>query len=360
MKPPRPAQIAALGPHRRPAPHPPPAVKYSHRRILLLFVPVTLVLTPVGQYVGTIAPIPLMKMIAGVVVLLVAFIETHTRRRAILRLCGKKKREKKTAAADGGEGGGGTTSAAAATATDGRPSREVADPEDAAPAATTMDSSGGGGQDLDVGDFPIESTRMSFSIRTCNATEDVLDSVTDAAAAGAVPTPAAQNPLNDGAPAKSAGGPLPAERVKFGCNRVTSDTLVAGGLSGFLGGMIGIRTPPLMLYFLHPPMPLVFDNHSQRATGVVIMCTSTVFRQVFYLYDTFKGDDEPGYQSGVYAYQKEDWKLYVCVVVFSILGGWVGGRAFELVKNAKGTIRGIFLVLLYMCGASLFISALTA
>jgi uncharacterized membrane protein YfcA len=152
----------------------------------------------------------------------------------------------------------------------------------------------------------------------------------------------------------------PADKVKFGCNRVTSDTVIAGGLSGFLGGMIGIRTPPLMLYFMHPPKPLVFDNHSQRATGVVIMCTSTVFRQVFYLYDTFKGDDVAGYQSDFIGYQKEEWKLYLCVVIFSILGGWVGGRAFEYVKDAKETIQGIFLVLLYMCGASLFISAVTA
>ena len=150
-------------------------------------------------------------------------------------------------------------------------------------------------------------------------------------------------------------------KVQFGCNRVTSDTTIAGSLSGFLGGMIGIRTPPLMLYFMHPPSPLVFDNLCQRATGVVIMCTSTVFRQVFYLYGTFAphSKDVPGYQEYYIGYQKEDWKLYTCVIFFSLLGGYGGGIAFEYVRDAKETIRWIFLILLYMCGVSLFISAFT-
>ena len=65
-------------------------LKYSHRRILMLFVPITLALTPVGLYVGAIAPIPLLKMFAGVVVLMVAFIETYTKRQKILDLCKKK------------------------------------------------------------------------------------------------------------------------------------------------------------------------------------------------------------------------------------------------------------------------------
>ena len=125
--------------------------------------------------------------------------------------------------------------------------------------------------------------------------------------------------------------------------------------------MIGIRTPPLMLYFMHPPSPLVFDNLCQRATGVVIMCTSTVFRQVFYLYGTFapNSKDLPGYQEYYIGYQKEDWKLYTCVIFFSLLGGYIGGIAFEYVRDKTETIRWIFLILLYMCGVSLFISAFT-
>lgn len=269
-----------------------------------------------------------MKKIAGVVVLFVAFIETHTRRHVLLRRCKK------------GEGTDDDDRAVTAIVTD--------DPQE----LTNADAPA-------TGDFPIESTKLTFTfgIAACNPSPE-SESVTNSAST-TVPTPVAQDPphSNDGAPSKST---APAERVEFGCNRVTSDTVIAGGLSGFLGGMIGIRTPPLMLYFLHPPKPLVFDNHSQRATGVVIMCTSTVFRQVFYLYETFTGGDVSGYQSEVVVYQKEDWKLYVYVVAFSILGGWVGGRAFEYVKNARETIRGIFLVLLYMCGASLFISAFTA
>ncbi|KAL3816430.1 hypothetical protein ACHAXA_007366 [Cyclostephanos tholiformis] len=317
-------------------------VKYAHRRILLLFVPVTLLLTPIGQYVGTIAPIPLMKTIAGAVVLFVAFIETHTRRHALLRRCRGKGVAETTI-----DNTHGAPPTSIEVSTDDPAQRGPPDDADASAA-------------VDEEDFPIESTRLSltFGITSCNPSEHRSDSATDDRAGDAVSnnTAAARDThgSNDGSTEKRI------EMIVFGCNRVTSDTVVAGGLSGFLGGMIGIRTPPLMLYFLHPPKPLVFDNHSQRATGVVIMFTSTVFREVFYLYDTFAGDDAPGYQGGVVVYQREDWKLYVHVVVFSILGGWVGGRAFEYVKNAREAIRGIFLVLLYMCGASLFISAFTA
>jgi uncharacterized membrane protein YfcA len=349
-------------------------VKYSHRRILLLFVPITLVLTPVGQYVGGIAPIPLMKTIAGVVVLFVAFIETHTRRHALLRRCKKGGGvEGMMGKKDDDQNVDGTTTAIIST--DDRIQREHATVNN--DVADEMPS---------TSDFPIESTRLSFTFGSAArnppsgghvSSTAFPSSATDSTSAIEVVTAHASSRIDDVAESnddydddderqpprasKSLTESNNGEGVVFGCNRVTSDTVLAGGLSGFLGGMIGIRTPPLMLYFLHPPRPLSFDNHSQRATGVVLMFTSTVFRQVFYLYGTFRaGGDVPGYQHDVVVYQKEDWKLYVCVVVFSILGGWVGGRAFEYVKNAREVIRGIFLVLLYMCGASLFISAFTS
>ncbi len=308
-------------------------LKYSHRRILMLFVPITLVLTPIGQYVGGIAPIPLMKMVAGVVVMMVAFIETYTRRQKILGICKKKETSEE---ADANATADVETGIAVSVVEEPKEPNASDEKEPETPATPTDAESSLGASDLDEDDI----------------SEHVIETET-------VPAPVAHDPTKSNEAASSQMA-KPAEKVKFGCNRATSDTVLAGGLSGFLGGMIGIRTPPLMLYFMHPPKPLVFDNHSQRATGVVIMCTSTVFRQVFYLYDTFKGDDVAGYQSEFIGYQKEDWKLYLCVVIFSILGGWVGGKAFHYVKDAKDTIRGIFLVLLYMCGASLFISAVTA
>lgn len=310
-------------------------LKYSHRRILMLFVPITLVLTPIGQYVGGIAPIPIMKMVAGVVVLMVAFIETYVRRQMILAICKKKE----------------TSEEANANAT--------ADIKKGITAIVMEEPKDPNAIDKKKPVIPATPT-YALTESSPDASDQEGDDLSEHdIEAATVPAPVTQDPTKSNEEASSQMA-KPADKVKFGCNRVTSDTVIAGGLSGFLGGMIGIRTPPLMLYFMHPPKPLVFDNHSQRATGVVIMCTSTVFRQVFYLYDTFKGDDVAGYQSDFIGYQKEEWKLYLCVVIFSILGGWVGGRAFEYVKDAKETIQGIFLVLLYMCGASLFISAVTA
>ena len=299
----------------------------------MLFVPITLALTPVGLYVGAIAPIPLLKMFAGVVVLMVAFIETYTKRQKILDLC-----KKKGTSEDGNAKATADVETGIAVVVAEEPKDLYASDEEKpeAPMSIADTKSSPGASDREEYDF------SEHEIETA-----------------AVPALVAQDPTqsNEEASAQIAQS---AEEVKFGCNRLTSDTVIAGGTSGFLGAMIGVRTPPLMLYFMHPPKPLVFDNHSQRATEVVIMCTSTVFRQVYYLYDTFTGGDVAGYQSDFIGYQKEDWKLYLCVVVFSIFGGWVGSRAFEYVKNAKETVRTIFLVLLYMCGASLFISAFTA
>lgn len=310
-------------------------LKYSHRRILMLFVPITLVLTPIGQYVGGIAPIPIMKIVAGVVVFMVAFIETYVRRQMIFAIC-KKKETSEEANAN-----------ATADVKTGITTIVMEEPKD----PNAIDK-----KKPVIPATPTDALTESSPDASDQEGDDLSEHDIEAAT---VPAPVTQDPTKSNEEASSQMAKS-ADKVKFGCNRVTRDTVIAGGLSGFLGGMIGIRTPPLMLYFMHPPKPLVFDNHSQRATGVVIMCTSTVFRQVFYLYDTFKGDDVAGYQSDFIGYQKEEWKLYLCVVIFSILGGWVGGRAFEYVKDAKETIRGIFLVLLYMCGASLFISAVTA
>lgn len=326
-------------------------IKYAHRRILLLFVPITLIFTPVGQYVGGIAPIPLMKKVAGVVVLMVAFIETHSRRHRITHVCLKKEKSV--------EGGVNTTA-------DIQMSAEVGklDPRDLNMESTSFNSP--------IPAAMSTSLRLSLTRRSSNFAKKATPGTNvdhDQEDASEPERAADENystapaPIDDPVQSNESVSPQstipPAEKINYSC-RVISDTVIAGGLSGFLGGMIGIRTPPLMLYFMHPPAPLVFDNHSQRATGVVIMCTSTVFRQMFYLHGTFKPPgDVPGYQNEFVGYQQEDWRLYLCVVVFSILGGFVGGKAFEYVKDAKETIRWMFLILLYMCGVSLFISAYT-
>eukprot|EP00581_Thalassiosira_minuscula_P001281 CAMPEP_0183743290 /NCGR_PEP_ID=MMETSP0737-20130205/65142_1 /TAXON_ID=385413 /ORGANISM="Thalassiosira miniscula, Strain CCMP1093" /LENGTH=498 /DNA_ID=CAMNT_0025978901 /DNA_START=159 /DNA_END=1652 /DNA_ORIENTATION=+ len=87
---------------------------------------------------------------------------------------------------------------------------------------------------------------------------------------------------------------------KIGVNKATFSTLFAGGASGFLGGLVAIRGPPLILYFLHPPKPVSFNKNTQRATASTITFFNVFMRQCFYLYNTFAG-------SGQIGYQKEEW-----------------------------------------------------
>ena len=158
----------------------------------------------------------------------------------------------------------------------------------------------------------------------------------------------------EGVPSATGGGTdeEEEEQVKIGLNKATIYTLIAGGASGFLGGMVAIRGPPLIFYFLHPPHPVTFNKNSSRATGVVIMFFNVLMREIFYLVNTFTDD-----LNNKIGYQKEDWRLYLSVVICSIAGGLVGSKLFEYLKDSRDTIRGILSIFLFMCGVSLLFSA---
>lgn len=383
--------------------------KYAHRQVCLLIVPATLLFTPVGVYVGGVAPIPIMKLIAGVVVLMVAAIETHSRRKHLIQTIICKKKMKKYSTTNEASGtraemldsidpGGIEIELADGIATAGVSDSQSSEYYESItfhiPIAITEPVTQGIRRvssmfmkdqagvlspqvvaqlhylDKEIDDQEQADEEKELNSKNEEANEDT--STRDGIANSTAATNDAPNTIADTVATATAANPLQHShqstlhsssehvKVQFGCNRVTSDTTIAGSVSGFLGGMIGIRTPPLMLYFMHPPSPLVFDNSCQRATGVVAMCASTSFRQVYYLYGTFAPHtkDLPGYQEYYIGYQKEDWKLYTCVIFFSVLGAYSGGIAFEYVRDAKETIRWIFLVLLYISGVSLFISAL--
>lgn len=127
-------------------------------------------------------------------------------------------------------------------------------------------------------------------------------------------------------------------------------TLFAGATSGFLGGLSGIRGPPIILYFLHPPFPVSFTKNTQRATGACITFTNVAMRVAYYLVDTLAFDGEDYFDTS-------DWSLYVSIVVCSILGVLVGSKLFEYVKDSKATVRGILSIFLLLCGVSLLLSS---
>ena len=141
------------------------------------------------------------------------------------------------------------------------------------------------------------------------------------------------------------------EELIIGCNKATFITLLAGGTSGFLGGMVAIRGAPLIFYFLHPPHPILFNKDSSRATGVAIMFCNVTMRQIFYLVETFTPN------STKVTYDKDDWRLYLSVIICAIAGGLVGSKLFEYMKDSRNTIRGILSIFLFLCGVSLLFSA---
>ena len=127
-------------------------------------------------------------------------------------------------------------------------------------------------------------------------------------------------------------------------------TLFAGFASGFLGGLCGIRGPPIIFYFMHPPHPVSFNKNSQRATGAAITACNVAMRIVYYMVDTLAfGQDS--------YFDRSDIILYISIIIFSILGVMVGSHLFTLMKDSTATIRGILAIFLLLCGISLLLSA---
>eukprot|EP01063_Lacrimia_lanifica_P001743 TRINITY_DN108_c1_g2_i1.p1 TRINITY_DN108_c1_g2~~TRINITY_DN108_c1_g2_i1.p1 ORF type:complete len:1377 (+),score=442.89 TRINITY_DN108_c1_g2_i1:66-4133(+) len=129
-------------------------------------------------------------------------------------------------------------------------------------------------------------------------------------------------------------------------------TLLAGGLSGFLGGFCAIRGPPIILYFLHPPAPVAFTKKSQRGTGAAITFCNVVARIVTYLVLTFAFDKDAKFKGG-------DWPVYLSVFFASVIGVLLGAQLFELLADAKENMRIVLAVLLLVCGVSLLLTFAT-
>ena len=127
-------------------------------------------------------------------------------------------------------------------------------------------------------------------------------------------------------------------------------TIIAGATSGFLGGLCGIRGPPIILYFLHAPV--VFTTESQRTTSVCITFTNVTMRVVYYIINTLLFDQDHGFKS-------RDWGLYLSIIVCSNLGVLVGSELFEYMKDSKKVIKGILTIFLLLCGVSLILSSFT-
>lgn len=302
----------------------------ADRRVLCLFVPITLISTPLGQLVSSRVPTDLIQAVAGFLVMFVALWELYSKRNWFMNLCKKNDVAKQEGVNNESSEGNIQTEHEQTEHKEGETDADVQ-------------------QQLDTNPESLNEDVITEETNTINNSDRH-----DVEATSTTITPSASMPQSNDAE-RNAPSVTTSEAPQFkaGINKATFITLLAGGASGFLGGMVAIRGPPLIFYFLHPPYPISFDKNSQRATGVVIMFCNVLMREIFYLVDTFSGSSS----SGDIVFVKEDWVLYLAVIVCSIAGSLTGSKLFEFLKDSKDTIRGILAVFLLLCGVSLLFSA---
>mmetsp|Transcript_25152 Transcript_25152/g.33357 ORF Transcript_25152/g.33357 Transcript_25152/m.33357 type:complete len:409 (-) Transcript_25152:24-1250(-) len=112
--------------------------------------------------------------------------------------------------------------------------------------------------------------------------------------------------------------------------------ITLGFLSGFLGGLVGVRGPPVILFFLcfSYPKPIV------RANGVLILFTNLFIRIVYYIIEDISGAlDRTWFEARL-------WYLYVSVVVFGMMGVPVGQYVAERISGNQFKLVLCFMLLL--------------
>lgn len=90
---------------------------------------------------------------------------------------------------------------------------------------------------------------------------------------------------------------------------------ILGFLSGFLGGLMGVRGPPLMVFFLIFSYP----KNVVRANAVLILLLNVGIRIIYYTIE-----DLSGARGGIPWFDSDYTVLYICVVVFGMLGVPIG------------------------------------
>jgi len=126
--------------------------------------------------------------------------------------------------------------------------------------------------------------------------------------------------------------------------RVAAWAISMGFASGFLGGLCGIRGPPMIIFFLH----MVLPKAVQKANGAAITVVNVSMRILGYAVDAATGNSTA---------VMDDWPLYASVVLISPVGVAIGGRLFDHTKDSQANLKTILAMLLVLCGISLLITA---
>ena len=106
-----------------------------------------------------------------------------------------------------------------------------------------------------------------------------------------------------------------------------------GGSSGFLGGLIGMRGPPLMIFFLAFPFP----KSETRAVGAIMLCLNMILRIGYYIVSDVvvavsqNTSDHTGSHNAIDKngghhrwFFREEWVLYAVVIVSGTVAVFVG------------------------------------
>eukprot|EP00539_Tryblionella_compressa_P012342 CAMPEP_0178826984 /NCGR_PEP_ID=MMETSP0746-20121128/7026_1 /TAXON_ID=913974 /ORGANISM="Nitzschia punctata, Strain CCMP561" /LENGTH=338 /DNA_ID=CAMNT_0020488811 /DNA_START=1 /DNA_END=1017 /DNA_ORIENTATION=- len=115
----------------------------------------------------------------------------------------------------------------------------------------------------------------------------------------------------------------------FSHRAIVSWGVVLGFFSGFLGGLIGMRGPPLMIFFLHFPFP----KSEARSVGAVLLFLNMALRMGFYiLQDLHIVDDN---NSGKWFDWEYSWHLYFSIVVAGVLGVPIGDWVHHRIDQSR-------------------------
>lgn len=104
--------------------------------------------------------------------------------------------------------------------------------------------------------------------------------------------------------------------------------VVLGFFSGFLGGLIGMRGPPLMIFFLH----FSFPKQEARAVGAILLFLNMALRVSYYLLQDYQ---ESAATSIRWFYWGTSWHLYVGVIVAGIVGVPLGDWVHHRIDQSK-------------------------
>jgi uncharacterized membrane protein YfcA len=189
-------------------------IKHAHRRILLLFVPITLISTPIGQLVSAYVPTKIVQAVAGVLVTFVALWELYCKRNWLCRFCKKEFKEQVNRGAD--------TELKADVLQSGEVRQNTSEKDD----------------NFEVNPSEEKQEREYPTNDLQSPTEE--DDQRESDEEGEMPTVSIVEAKTSPDTANTESKPEEDLRI-IGCNKATWVTLFAGFASGFLGGMVSMH-----------------------------------------------------------------------------------------------------------------------